>query len=211
MNALPTGTVPTGNAYDKYASTNPIERRLMAGFLGRLDALLPDPTATGGVGAPVRRILEVGTGEGHVAARVRARYPEASVVGIDLPDVGLANQWRRADLTAAFASGTALPFPDRSFDLVLAVEVLEHVSDPDAVLAEIARVATGAVVLTVPWEPWWRVANMTRGKYLGRLGNTPGHIQHWGRRDFGAQAARHLTVTSCRGSFPWTLVGAVRP
>jgi hypothetical protein len=30
----------------------------------------------------------------------------------------------------------------------------------------------------VPREPIWRIGNMARGRYLGDLGNTPGHIQH---------------------------------
>ena len=48
--------VPTGNTYDKYASSNPIERRLMAGFMGSLDDLLP--------ATPPATVLEVGLGEG---------------------------------------------------------------------------------------------------------------------------------------------------
>jgi SAM-dependent methyltransferase len=192
--------VLTGNTYDKYATKNPIERRLMANFMVKLDSLLP----VGDLG----RVLEVGTGEGHVAAHIRGRYPAASVLGIDLPDEGLANQWRAGGLMAAFASGEQLPFPDSSFDLVLAVEVLEHVKRPDVVLAEISRVARKAVVVTVPNEPIWRIANMARGKYLAQLGNTPGHIQHWSRRSFTNMVGGHLEVMSSQGSFPWTLVGA---
>jgi ubiquinone/menaquinone biosynthesis C-methylase UbiE len=201
------GAVPTGNTYDKYASTNPVERRLMAGFLRRLDSLLPDPA---GPGAP-RRILEVGTGEGRVATHLAARYPGAAIVGIDLPDAGLAAHWLADGLTAAFASAERLPFLDAEFDLVLAVEMLEHVPRPEVVLAEIARVARRDVVATVPWEPWWRAANLARGKYVRALGNTPGHIQHWSRRGFTQMVGRHVRVTASTGSFPWTLVaGTVR-
>lgn len=198
---VPSATaVPTGNTYDKYASQNPIERRLMAGFMRKLDALLP---ASG-----VTRILEVGTGEGHIAHHLRTRYPEASVVGIDLPDAGLMRHWQASGLAAAFASAEHLPFLDDSFDLVLAVEVLEHVERPPVVLAEMSRVARRDVVLTVPWEPWWRAANLARGKYVRDLGNTPGHIQHWTRRGFGDLVAGQFTVDTCTGSFPWTLVSA---
>ena len=192
--------VETGNHYDKYASTNPIEMRLMRAFLRRLDGLLP---TTG-----VTRILEVGVGEGHLAGRIGARYPKAFLTGVDLVDDRLGAQWRDAGLPALHASADRLPFPDRSFDLVLAVEVLEHLRDPDAALSEIARVARDRVVLTVPWEPWWRMANVARGKYVRNLGNTPGHIQHWSRRAFADTVGRHLTVTTSNGSFPWTLVAA---
>ena len=47
--------VPTGNTYDKYASKNPIERRLMTGFFAALDALVPStPPASVSVRAKYR-------------------------------------------------------------------------------------------------------------------------------------------------------------
>src|SRR5690606_37182112 len=98
--------------------------------------------------------------------------------------------------------------PDRSFDLVLAVEVLEHVATPALALAELARVTRGPVVVTVPHEPWWRVANVARGKYLRDLGNTPGHVQHWSRRRFARVVDGPLAVRRVTSSFPWTLVAA---
>ncbi|HZJ26603.1 MAG TPA: class I SAM-dependent methyltransferase, partial [Acidimicrobiia bacterium] len=132
-----TDTVPVGNAYDKYASSNPIERRLMARFLDHLDASLPSRAPD--------RVLEVGIGEGEISERVKRHYPDADVVGLDLPDAALAEHWRARALSAAFGDIVALPFPDRSFDLVLAIEVLEHVPDPDAALTEIARVSRSGV------------------------------------------------------------------
>jgi ubiquinone/menaquinone biosynthesis C-methylase UbiE len=193
-------TVPIGNAYDKYASPNPIERRLMASFMQRLDTSLPTVAPT--------RIFEVGVGEGEIAARISDRYPGAFVAGLDLPDEGLAEHWRARHLSAAFGDIAALPFPDATFELVLAIEVLEHVESPDAALREIARVANGDVVVSVPREPLWRVANMARGKYWSDLGNTPGHIQHWSRRDFVALVGRHFDVVSVHSPTPWTMVAA---
>jgi SAM-dependent methyltransferase len=195
-----TTLVPTGNTYDKYASTNPVERRLMAGFLAALDACLPER-------APAT-VLEVGVGEGEVAARVRERYPAATVTGVDLPDPALAAEWRARGIVALFGDIAHLPFPSGAFDLVLAVEVLEHVPDPAAGLAELARVSRGDLVLSVPREPVWRAANLARGKYIGALGNTPGHIQHWSRRGFARFVASQLDVARVRAPFPWTMVAA---
>ncbi len=192
--------VPTGNTYDKYGSSNPIERRLMAAFLARLDDALPAE-------AP-RRILEVGVGEGEVADRVAGRYPDAFVTGIDLPDPSLAEHWSSKRFAASFADIGSLPFGDDGFDLVLAIEVLEHVSDPAAALRELARVGRCDVVLSVPREPVWRVANMARGKYWGDLGNTPGHVQHWSRAGFVRLVGTHLDVMSVHSPTPWTMVAA---
>jgi ubiquinone/menaquinone biosynthesis C-methylase UbiE len=194
--------VPTGNAYDKYASSNPVERRLMAGFLAQLDSLLPSE-------AP-GRALEVGVGEGEIAGRISARWPDASIAGLDLPDAGLREEWRRRELAGTFGDVAALPFATATFGLVLAIEVLEHVPDPTAALREIERVAVpgAAVILSVPHEPLWRVANMARGKYWGALGNTPGHIQHWSRRSFAALVGRRFEQLEVRSPAPWTMVAA---
>ena len=196
----PSTDVPIGNTYDKYASSNPVERRLMAGFFEAFDAALPTR-------AP-RSILEVGVGEAHVARRVRDRYPEARFVGIDLPDDELAGHWASQGVPGLFADIARLPFPDRSFDLVLGIEVLEHVPDPSAALRELGRLATGDVVLSVPREPVWRMANLARGKYLGDLGNTPGHINHWGKRTFQRLVAARFDVRTVASPFPWTMVAA---
>jgi ubiquinone/menaquinone biosynthesis C-methylase UbiE len=192
--------VPTGNTYDKYASGNPIERRLMAAFMDRLDASLPTE-------APAT-ILEVGVGEGEVADRVSQRFPDAFVTGIDLPDESLAEHWSNRRLAASFADIVALPYPDDTFDLVLAIEVLEHVPNPMGALRELARVARRDLVLSVPREPLWRVANMARGKYWRDLGNTPGHIQHWSRDAFSRLVGVHLDVVDVHSPTPWTMVAA---
>jgi SAM-dependent methyltransferase len=199
--SVPTdSTVPTGNTYDKYASTNPVERRLMRGFFDALDAALPDePPAT---------VLEVGVGEGEVVGEVRRRFPDARIVGVDLPDAELAGEWHERGLAGVFADIARLPFPAGAFDLVLAIEVLEHVPDPGAALAELERLCRRDLVTSVPREPVWRIANMARGKYLGALGNTPGHVQHWSSRRFAGLVGTRFDVVSVRRPFPWTMVRA---
>jgi ubiquinone/menaquinone biosynthesis C-methylase UbiE len=192
--------VPTGNTYDKYTSSNPVERRLMANFLGELDRSLPV--------RPPETVLEVGIGEGEIAARIATRFPHAAVTGLDLPDPELAAHWGSRPFTAVFGDIESLPFPDDTFDLVLAIEVLEHVTNPDAALREVARVACADVVLSVPREPVWRAANMARGKYWRTVGNTPGHIQHWGKRSFADLVNRHLDLAAVRSPLPWTMVAA---
>jgi ubiquinone/menaquinone biosynthesis C-methylase UbiE len=187
--------VPTGNTYDKYATKNPIEQRLMDGFFATLDSMLPTQ-------AP-RRILEVGAGEGEVTERIRRRYPDATLVALDLPDPGLAESW--GEWSGVFGSAERLPFPPGSFDLVLAIEVLEHVPHARTAVAEIARVCRGQVIASVPREPLWRVMNMARGKYLDDLGNTPGHIQHWSRRTFVQLMAGQLRIDKVANPTPWTV------
>ncbi|MFZ4718034.1 MAG: class I SAM-dependent methyltransferase [Ilumatobacteraceae bacterium] len=201
MSAEPIG--PIGNHYDKYGSSNRIERWMMDGFLGTLDGMLD--------GLQPSRVLEVGVGEGEILQRVAARFPQASTQGIDLPDDDLAEEWRRRGLTAEFGDATALRFADGEFDLVLAIEVLEHIPQPERALRELARVCRGTVVLSVPFEPVWRAGNMARGRYLKDWGNTPGHVNHWTRWSFAKAVGAHFEVDRVASPVPWTMVrGRVR-
>jgi SAM-dependent methyltransferase len=200
---IPTGSppnvsTPTGNTYDKYGSTNPIERRMMRTFFAALDRYLDETAPT--------RIFEIGIGEGIVTKRVIERFEGVPVIGLDLPDEELAAQWQSRDLSCTFGDASSLPFPDGAFDLVLAIEVFEHLADPAAAIIELARVCSGSLIASVPLEPVWRIGNMARGRYLRELGNTPGHINHWTHRGFEKLVASQFEVVDRATPLPWTMV-----
>jgi 2-polyprenyl-3-methyl-5-hydroxy-6-metoxy-1,4-benzoquinol methylase len=194
------GTV-TGNTYDKYGSSNPVVRRLMADFERALDELwaLASP----------RSVLDVGCGEGVLTERW-ARRTDGRVVGVDLDDPALRAEWaaRQApNLSFEPMAAERLEFADGEFSLVAAIEVLEHVRDPSATLGELARVARGGhLLLSVPREPLWRALNLARGAYVRELGNTPGHLNHWSRRGFVELVARRAPVLEVRSPLPWTVL-----
>ena len=201
MSDAPAATaVPTGNTFDKYGSTNPVVRRLMAGFHGALDELWAR-------GAP-ESVLDVGCGEGVLSAEWAERLGDRRVVGVDLDDPGLHEEWRkraRPNLEFVAANASALPFEADAFDMAAGIEVLEHVPDPDAVLAEMARVARRRLLVSVPREPIWRLLNVARGAYLADLGNTPGHVNHWTKVGFHSLLTRHGKVLEVRTPLPWTI------
>ncbi|MBV9837891.1 MAG: class I SAM-dependent methyltransferase [Solirubrobacterales bacterium] len=193
--------VPTGNTFDKYGSTNPLVRRLMAGFQDSLEQLFER--------ASPDSVLDVGCGEGVLTLRWAQRLQSGRVVGIDLEDPKLEAEWAtrtRANLEFRAAGSEELPFADDEFDLVAAIEVLEHVSEPQRTLAEMQRVARRHLLVSVPHEPLWRVLNVLRGAYLRELGNTPGHRNHWSKRGFVRMMERHGTVVEVRSPFPWTML-----
>lgn len=191
-------TSVAGNLYDKYGSANPIVRRLVSSFLVELDALV--------AAAAPATLLDVGCGEGIVTRRMAARSG-ARATGLDLESDRLAPLWA-ADASVEYVVGDAqaLPFDDDAFDLVSLVEMLQLVSEPDRALAEAARVARRAVIVTVPREPLWRVLNVARGAYVRALGDTPGHLHHWSRHAIAELVRTHATVDAVRGATPWTLV-----
>ncbi len=193
--------VVTGNTYDKYGSTNPLVRRMMAGFEGSLDELF--------VRADPASLLDVGCGEGVLVHEWALRLGERRVVGIDLEEDSIQAGWaeRQApNLEYRVMRAENLPFADGEFDLATAIEVLEHVPDPEHTLAEMARCAERHLLVSVPREPLWRMLNMARGAYWPALGNTPGHLNHFSRRGFVALLSRYGTVVEVRSPFPWTML-----
>jgi 2-polyprenyl-3-methyl-5-hydroxy-6-metoxy-1,4-benzoquinol methylase len=191
--------VPTGNTYDKYGSANPVVRRLMARFERDTSELLEF--------ARPASILDVGCGEG-VLTEQWARAIDGRLVGIDLDDPKLRVEWERRprpNLEFRTGLGDSLPFADDEFEAATAMEVLEHVPDPDAVLAEMSRVASRWLLVSVPREPLWRALNVARGAYLKDLGNTPGHLNHWSKRSFAQLLGRHGETVELRSPFPWTM------
>jgi 2-polyprenyl-3-methyl-5-hydroxy-6-metoxy-1,4-benzoquinol methylase len=194
------GTV-TGNTYDKYGSTNPVVKRLMAGFESTLDELFSK--------ADPQSLLDVGCGEGVLTHKWAQRLGERRIVGIDLEDPVIQKEWesRRApNLEYRVMKAENLPFADGEFDVATAIEVLEHVPDPAHTVAEMARVASGHLLVSVPREPLWRAVNMARGAYLKEFGNTPGHLNHWSKRSFVELLSRHGEVVEARSPFPWTML-----
>jgi SAM-dependent methyltransferase len=195
-----TGVV-TGNTYDKYGSTNPVVRRLMTGFESTLDELfaLADPQS----------LLDVGCGEGVLVHQWAERIAPRPVVGIDLEEPSIQAGWaehQAPNLDYRIMKAEDLPFDDGEWDVATAIEVLEHVPDPEHTVAEMARVARRWLLVSVPREPLWRGLNLARGAYLKDLGNTPGHLNHWSKRSFVSLLSQHGEVVEARSPFPWTML-----
>jgi len=100
-------------------------------------------------------LLDAGCGNGHVSERLARQG--CAVTALDLSEVRLATMAGTATqlggrLSVVQGSVGAMPFPERSFDIVVCSEVLEHVVSPPAVVGEVHRVLRngGYAVITVP-------------------------------------------------------------
>lgn len=190
---------PEGNLYDKYRTGNPVARALMRGFLDAFDAL------TGPL--PVTRGFEVGCGEGELSIRLAQRGWRMRGCDVSGRIVDEARRRAaRAGVDAEFRVQRieSLDAADAA-PLVVCCEVLEHVDDPVAGVATLAALADPYLVASVPREPLWRVLNLARGKYVGALGNTPGHVNHWSRRGFLELLGARFDIVDVRSPLPWTI------
>lgn len=176
----------------KHFSNNPIQRHLMRRFETRTDELVRFCNPG--------RALDAGCGEGFTLQRLNGHS-----LGVDLCPLALT--CARYRLAAPLHQGdiTRLPFADNSFDLVLCLEVLEHLPDPLAGLRELLRVSRRYALVSVPHEPYFRLANLLRGKHLAAWGNDPEHLQNFTGPDFVSRVG-HAGRLLWRGySFPWQI------
>lgn len=196
---------PAGNTYDKYGTRNPVARLLVGRFLTAVEESVRELRPAS--------LLDVGCGEGIVTERLARAFPATRVVGVDVAEPALLEEWeRRRAPNLGFEPGSAysLPYAEDEFEVVTAFEVLEHLERPHEALAELARVAGRALVLSVPREPWWRATNALSGRYVRDLGNTPGHVNHWSRAGFRRFAGGAGEVRRIRSPYPWTVLTVSR-
>jgi 2-polyprenyl-3-methyl-5-hydroxy-6-metoxy-1,4-benzoquinol methylase len=97
---------------------------------------------------------------------------------------------------------------DDKYDLVIASQVLEHLPGPEKFLDRLCKLTSrqGHLLLTVPWEPFFMLSNLVRGRDIKRLGNHPEHINHWGKRTFTQFVATKAKVIKTLAVFPFILV-----
>lgn len=192
--------VVIGNVEDKSSLDNPISRHLV----GRFDHALFDLVATVGPTS----VHEVGCGEGRLARQLAQRLRVAiRATDFSRQLIREARADPAKDVNFAVRSIYDLAPDEDAADLVICCEVLEHVEDPHRAVEALRRLGSRSYILSVPREPIWRVLNLCRGKYVGNLGNTPGHLNHWSQRGFvHFLEDRDFRVRRLRAPLPWTMV-----
>jgi 2-polyprenyl-3-methyl-5-hydroxy-6-metoxy-1,4-benzoquinol methylase len=139
--------------------------------------LLPDPATVSGLGTfikyrqaaclmagnDIHDVLDVGCNRGSTEALFQSLYPEQAketfIEGVDISSqaVKQATALGLANCTFRTYEGSRLPYPSESFDLVILIEVIEHVAEKEQLLREIRRVLRpeGKLFLTTPNPECW--------------------------------------------------------
>lgn len=193
-------TEPSSNAR-KHESRNPALRLVIGHFTRTLvrvvQALAP------------RTVFDVGCGEGYMLAALADAGLDADLSGVDMSSSAIAAARARLGARAHVEVRDARELCGTGrIDVVMMLEVLEHMDDPAPMLDVLADLTVGHVVLSVPHEPLFRALNMLRGQHLSRLGNHPEHVQQFSRAAFLRFVERRFEIVEAPIVPPWTMVVA---
>jgi len=183
----------------KHLNPNPVQRYLLRRFHRQIASLLK---ATG-----AEKILDAGCGEGFVVSYLLQGNDRLAITGIDCSPQAI-EMARQMVPGVLFDVGDLreMPYGDDSFDLVMCLEVLEHLPDPHKGLRELRRVTSAHCLVSVPHEPFFRATNFLRGKHVPAWGRDPEHLQHWTARQFRRLVQQYLEIERFVYSFPWVIV-----
>jgi SAM-dependent methyltransferase len=189
---------PVSSNLRKYQSKNKFKQIALDLFFKALLGLEID----------IETALDAGCGEGFAAMNLLTKHPQASLFGVDLSPEAVEQAKQIApQMPTAVADVTKLPFPDKHFDMVVSLEVLEHLPQPEQAVAMYKRLSKRYLLLSVPNEPVFRTLRMLEGSDLLRWGDHPEHINHWNFFSFARFLERQgLKVVGRRVPFPFTWV-----
>jgi SAM-dependent methyltransferase len=185
----------------KYESTNPVVHYLVDRWLRRLVRV---------IGPVDNSIVDIGVGEGYVGRRLT--LGGATFIGVDIQRGKLdAARAGNQSLKAIIADAGMLPIRDRAAEVVVCTEMLEHLTRPHDAVDELARVVRTRCVISTPWEPYFRIGNLARMKYVKAIGNYPEHVQWFSPRSLRRLLSRSFTDVRVRRCFPWLIATARAP
>ena len=163
-------------------------------------------------------VADIGCGNGRYLAELARRGHAGPMVGADLsPGMLLAAGGRTPEAGLLVADATALPFPDATADLTLAMHMLYHVPEPDRAVRELRRITRpgGRVIVALNGEDHLRELRAVVAAALASLGREPTPLrpradQPGSGRGAAARRVRVGDQARFRGPAPGTEPGTDR-
>jgi 2-polyprenyl-3-methyl-5-hydroxy-6-metoxy-1,4-benzoquinol methylase len=177
-----------------------------------------------------KRVLDIACGEGYGAASF-AKAGASSVVGVDVSGEVCEHARQKYALDARVGDAASIPLPDRSVDLVVSFETIEHVPAPAAFLRECARVLVpdGSLIISTPNRPVYsrdrtenpfHTVEFDEEEFVGLLESQfksvrlytqfPQSAAWWSRRALAAERSPWLRIKGFWRISSW-LCPAIRP
>lgn len=176
-----------------YLSRNPLIQFVYRRFFRELLAQLANQGFSS--------LLDVGCGEGVVSNLISKNFPIVRIVGVDTDKEALSiGSQLYPSLFFVSSDAYFLPFSKSEFDVVICIEMLEHLTNPSKVLVELFRVARKKVILSVPNSRVFRMLNALRLK-----SRMPDHIQNFDIESVDRLICKFTETRRSKVVNPWVL------
>ena len=146
-----------------------------------------------------KSILDIGCGTGYITKKIKNSL-DVEIVGCDINTDRLSIASKTFGKELVIADITKLPFKDSGFDAVIALDLIEHLSDINTAIGEIKRVLKNYVIITVPNEPFFRLANFLRGKNIRTFGNISDHVHHFNKHSLEKVLSKHFSKVQVKNN-----------
>lgn len=182
----------------KYGNKNPIHQLVLGRFLDAIAKELGEYSD--------EMVLDFGCGEAFFWKEMEARGVKLnSLTGVDLRDDALETAAKTFPQHTFISQDVLTWQTDSKYDLVVASQVLEHLPEPHVFLKKLVTLSSKHLLFSVPWEPYFRLCNLARGRDVLRLGNHPEHINLWGKKTFIDFLEEEVEIIKYIPVFPFLL------
>lgn len=184
----------------KHLSKNPLMKYVVTKFKNNVAGILLNHN--------IKNMLDVGCGEGFNTFVVAKVIPNMKIDAIDLEQVYIdyaKQNHQLPNVNYKVANLYKLKSNGR-YDIVVCNEVLEHLEDYETALKILCSLSNKFVLVSVPNEPWFRLANILRLRYLHRFGNTPGHVNNWTKSGLKNIVTKYGKVLVIKTSSFWNII-----
>lgn len=184
----------------KHTSANPLRRLAINRYFETVDEFITD----------IKTVINAGCGEGFDAQRIITSQPNLAFVGFDISlDAVQKVEEICPSMSVCVGDVTQPPFSAKSADMVISLEVLEHLVDPSAAIEAYKKLTRRYLLLGVPNEPIFRLLRMANGMNVRDFGDHPEHVQHWNIRSFKRFLEKHdlrILKAASPKPFIWSIV-----
>lgn len=153
-------------------------------------------------------ILDAGCGTGYISNEIKKSF-NGTMISFDLDKTRISIANRYFGLETIIADINCLPFKDKVFDVALAIEIIEHLPDNKNAIVELKRVVKSVVIITVPNDPYFMIANFLRGKNLKTFGNPRDHICHFNKNLLKLALSPHFSLIEIKNNAVFWLTAVV--
>jgi ubiquinone/menaquinone biosynthesis C-methylase UbiE len=188
----------------KYKTQKALSRSLIGNLLTKIVVLVEKKQP--------KNILDVGCGKGLVVSFLKRHLEKSSVEQMDFWGFDISSENIQVakkvfgNEKAFIADVYGIDLPERSFDLVLALEILEHLEKPQKALKQLQKITKRNILLSVPLEPYFGLSNLFFRRNMEEIKKEESRINKWTKGKFVKLVNKYFEVEEVTISFPWVLV-----